>query len=124
MRFGMARSLLLSPVVLVALLGWLAVASLLTWVSSAWEAANTGQGRWPASVIDAVFWLHVLIVVACCLGSIGKSAANLVHREPLLPNAISIALSLPILIALSYCSIFLLNLPTYSVQALIQVPTH
>jgi len=101
MRSVETRSVLLHPVVLVALLGWLVAASLFLWFPSIVEGANTGENRWPLGLVDALLWVQLLTLVSCCIGSLGKSAANLMHGKRLLPNILAIALSLPILIVLA-----------------------
>ena len=102
MRSVETRSVLLDPVVLVALLGWLVAASLFFWFPSIMEGANTGENRWPLWLVDALLWLQLLALASCCIGSLGKSAANLVYGKRLLPNILAIALSLPTLIVLAF----------------------
>ena len=124
MPWGVAKSLLSTPVVLLALFGWLVVASFLFWASPFWEAVVTGQSSWSASVADAVFWLHLCAFIGCSVITTGKSVANLVHGQPLLPNVTSIALSLPGLIALAYGCWFLVNVQPYVVRGVIQLPSN
>jgi hypothetical protein len=102
MRSVETRSVLLDPVVLVALLGWLAAGSLFLWFPSILEGVNTGANRWPLWLVEALLWLQLLLLVSCCIGTLGKSAANLVYGKRLLPNILAIALSLPILIVAAF----------------------
>lgn len=98
MRSIETRSVLRDPVVLVALLGWLVAASLFLCFHSILEGANTGENRWPLWLVEALLWLQLLALVSCCIGSLGKSAANLMYGKRLLPNILAIALSLPMLV--------------------------
>ena len=116
MRSDLAKSLFRTPVILLALSGWLVAASFLVWADPFWEAVAIGQSGWSMPVADAVYWLHVLAFAACCALSTERSVVNLVRGEPLLPNVTSLVLSLPGLIAVVYGSWFLINLPPYSVR--------
>jgi hypothetical protein len=98
MRSIETRSVLRDPVVLVAVLGWLVAASLFLSFHSILEGANTGENRWPLWLVEALLWLQLLALVSCSIGSLGKSAANLVYGKRLLPNILAIALSLPMLV--------------------------
>jgi hypothetical protein len=98
MRSIETRSVLRDPVVLAALLGWLVAASLFLSFHSILEGANTGENRWPFWLVEALLWLQLLALVSCSIGSLGKSAANLVYGKRLLPNILAIALSLPMLV--------------------------
>jgi hypothetical protein len=98
MRSIETRSVIRDPVVLVALLGWLVAASLFLCFHSILEGANTGEKRWPLWLMEALLWLQLLALVSCCIGSLGKSAANLMYGKRLLPNILAIALSLPMLV--------------------------
>jgi hypothetical protein len=99
MRSIETKSVLRDPVVLVALLGWLVAASLFLSFHSILEGANTGENRWPVWLVEALLWLQLLALVSSSIGSLGKSAANLVYGKRLLPNILAIALSLPMLMA-------------------------
>lgn len=92
------RSVLRDPVVLVALLGWLVAASLFLSFHLILEGASTGENRWPLWLLETLLWLQLLALVSCCIGSLGKSAANLVYGKRLLPNILAIVLSLPMLL--------------------------
>jgi hypothetical protein len=98
MRSIETRSAIRDPVVLLALLGWLVAASLFLLFHSVLEGANTTEPRWPLWLVEALLWLQLLALVSCCIGSLGKSAANLVYGKRLLPNLLAIALSLPMLV--------------------------
>lgn len=92
------RSVIRDPVVLVALLGWLVAASLFLCFHLILEGANTGESRWPLWLVGAFLWLQLLALVSCCIGSVAKSAANLMYGKRMLPNILAIALSLPMLV--------------------------
>ncbi len=98
MRSIETRSDLRNPVVLVALLGWLLAAILFLCFHKILEGANTGENRWPWWLVAALLWLQLLALASCCIGSLGKAAANLVYGKRPLPNILAIALSLPMLV--------------------------
>jgi hypothetical protein len=96
MRSIETRSVIRDPVVLVALLGWLVAAGLFLCFHSILE--GTGENRWPLWLMEALLCLQLLALVSCCIGSLGKSATNLMYGKRLLPNILAIALSLPMLV--------------------------
>jgi hypothetical protein len=108
MRSIETRSVLRDSVVLVALLGWLVAASLFLSFHKILEGANTGENPWPWWLVEALLWLQLLAVVSCCIGSLGKSAANLLYGKRLLPNFLAIALSLPMLVLAFFLAYLLL----------------
>ena len=107
MRSIETRSVIRDPVVLVALLGWLVAASVFLCFHSILEGANTGENRWPLWLVEALLWLQLLALVSCCIGSLGKSAANLMYGKRLLPNILALALSLPMLVLVFFLAYLL-----------------
>ena len=103
MRSIDSRSVLRDPVVLVALLGWLVAASLFLSFHSVLESVNTGENRWRLVLL----WLQLLAVVSFCIASLGRSAANLMYGNRLLPSILAIALSLPMLVLAFYLAYLL-----------------
>jgi hypothetical protein len=90
------RSVLRDPVVLVALLGWLVAASLFLSFHRVLE--RTEENRWPLWLVEVLLWLQLLALVSCSIGSLRKSASNLMYGKRLLPNVLAIALSVPMLV--------------------------